>query len=78
MLRLLLALAAISSILAHRAHAQPRRPQVIELDEIIVEADVQRPRAFYVLSRSAIGAPDAALRTSFVRGVIQSVHRAPF
>ena len=63
------------------ADAQRRRrgqPRVIELEEIRIEGQVQKPTAFYLLSRSNLGYEVLDLRTSFVREIVRSVRREPF
>ena len=63
------------------AEAQRRRREpsnVIQLEEIVIEGRVQKPNAFYILSRSNLGYEVLDLRTSFLREVIRSVRHAPF
>jgi hypothetical protein len=52
--------------------------RVIQLDEIHIEGQVQRPNAFYILNRSSLGYEVLDLRTSFTREIIRSVGGEPF
>ncbi|MEO0322168.1 MAG: hypothetical protein AAF447_04380 [Myxococcota bacterium] len=72
---LLCSLAAPSDAEAQRRRGQPR---VIQLEEIRIEGQVQKPTAFYLLSRSNLGYEVLDLRTSFVREIVRSVRREPF
>ncbi|MEM1416051.1 MAG: hypothetical protein AAGH15_14180 [Myxococcota bacterium] len=65
---------------AQDAEAQRRRgqPRVIQLEEIRIEGQVQKPTAFYLLSRSNLGYEVLDLRTSFIREIVRSVRREPF
>jgi len=64
------------------AFAQPpgrnRQPRVIELDEIVIEGTVQKPNAFYILSRSNLGYEVMDLRRSFIPELVRSVESDPF
>jgi hypothetical protein len=53
-------------------------PRIITLDEIVIEGQVQRPNAFYILNRSSLGYEVLDLRTSFTREIIRSVTDEPF
>lgn len=52
--------------------------RVIQLDEIHIEGQVQRPNAFYILNRSSLGYEVLDLRTSFTREILRSVGSEPF
>ena len=52
--------------------------RVIQLDEIHIEGQVQRPNAFYILNRSSLGYEVLDLRTSFTREIVRSVGAEPF
>ena len=63
------------------ARAQDRRdrqPRVVTLDEIVIEGQVQKPNAFYILNRSNIGYEVLDLRTSFLQEIVRSVQEDPF
>lgn len=72
----------IALLLSSTALAQPpgrtRQPRVIELDEIVIEGTVQKPNAFYILSRSNLGYEVMDLRRSFVPELVRSVESDPF
>jgi hypothetical protein len=53
-------------------------PRIITLDEIVIEGQVQRPNAFYILNRSSLGYEVLDLRTRFDREIIRSVTEEPF
>jgi hypothetical protein len=53
-------------------------PRIITLDEIVIEGQVQRPNAFYILNRSSLGYEVLDLRTSFTGEIIRSVTEEPF
>jgi len=83
--RLVLFVAALSGawLLSGSAEAQGRSSggggaRVIQLDEIHIEGQVQRPNAFYILNRSSLGYEVLDLRTSFTREIVRSVGSEPF
>ena len=51
---------------------------MIQLDEIHIEGQVQRPNAFYILNRSSLGYEVLDLRTSFTRDILRRVGSEPF
>ncbi len=57
---------------------QQREPRVVTLDEIVIEGQVQKPNAFYILNRSNIGYEVMDLRTSFLQEIVRSVQGEPF
>ncbi len=67
-----------SIVLAQSRGRSGRAPRVIQLDEIRIEGRVQKPNAFYILSRSSIGYEVLDLRTSFTRGVVRAAQSEPF
>ncbi|MGF1467782.1 MAG: hypothetical protein ACFCGT_16785 [Sandaracinaceae bacterium] len=78
MLALALALALAVTAPAAAQNRPRGAPQVIRLDEVRIEGTVQKPNAFYILTRSNLGYEVLDLRTSFVREVIRSVQDEPF
>ena len=84
--RLVLFVACVSGawLLSDSAEAQGSRSsggggaRVIQLDEIHIEGQVQRPNAFYILNRSSLGYEVLDLRTSFTREIVRSVGTEPF
>jgi hypothetical protein len=71
-------IAIVFGAAAQAQQKRPRAPKVIQLEEIKIEGRVQKPNAFYVLSRSNIGYEVMELRTSFLQEVVRSVRREPF
>ncbi|MCB9552600.1 MAG: hypothetical protein H6705_12120 [Myxococcales bacterium] len=55
-----------------------RDPRVIEIDDVVVQGEVQRPEAFYVLQRSELDFKGQEPRRSFIPLIIQSVEEEPF
>lgn len=82
--RLFLFVAALSGawLVSDAAEAQRSSggggARVIQLDEIHIEGQVQRPNAFYILNRSSLGYEVLDLRTSFTREIVRSVGTEPF
>lgn len=80
-MRLLLASLLVLSMAAPALGQPPGRrgqPRVIELEEIVIEGTVQKPNAFYILSRSNLGYEVMDLRRSFIPELVRSVQREPF
>jgi hypothetical protein len=71
-----LALASMAS--AASAQDGQRKPKVIELEDIVIESEVQKPTAFYILNRSNLGYEVMDLRTSFLDEIVRSAQRDPF
>lgn len=63
-----------------RADAQneQRRPQVIELDDVVIKGDLQTPTAFYILQHSNLGYEVMELRTSFLDEIVRALDEEPF
>lgn len=55
-----------------------QRPKIIQLEEITIEGKVQKPNAFYVLTRSNLAFEKREMKKSFLNKVIQSVENEPF
>ena len=68
----------VSASSASAQENKKRQPRVIQLEEIVIEGRVQKPNAFYILSRSNLGYEVLELRTSFLREVVKSVQKEPF
>ena len=73
-----LVVALASAAGASAQDGKKRQPQVIQLEEIVIEGRVQKPNAFYILNRSNLGYEVLELRTSFLRKVVRSVQKEPF
>jgi hypothetical protein len=67
-------------VFAQGASAQDRerQPKVVELEDIVIESEVQKPTAFYILNRSSLGYEIMDLRTSFLDEIVRSAQRDPF
>lgn len=57
---------------------EPRRPQVIELDDVVIKGDLQTPTAFYILQHSNLGYEVMDLRTSFLEEIVRALDEEPF
>lgn len=78
LLVLLAVLGAAGASVASAQDAAKRKPKVIQLEEIQIEGRVQKPNAFYILNRSALGYEPTELRTSFVKEIVRTVRKDPF
>ncbi len=58
------------------AHAQERRR--ISLDDIVVEGNIQKPEAFFILPRTSLNFEDLERREDLKKRIIDSVEKAPF
>jgi hypothetical protein len=52
--------------------------RVIELEELVIEGEIEKPNAFYILNRTRFGYEVLDMRTSFLPEVVDSVHGDPF
>lgn len=57
---------------------EQRRPQVIELDDVVIKGDLQTPTAFYILQHSNLGYEVMDLRTSFLEEIVRALDEEPF
>ena len=55
-----------------------KKKKVIRLDAITVEGHIQKPQAFYVLSRSNLNFDELNKAESFTPKVVKSVEKEPF
>jgi hypothetical protein len=51
---------------------------VIQLEELVVEGEIEKPNAFYILNRTRFGYEVLDMRTSFLPDVVESVQGEPF
>lgn len=65
----------LGSGLFEEARAQSK---VIKIGDIKIEGRIQKPQAFYVLSRAPLNYKNLDLKESFIKKVIQAVKKAPF
>ncbi|MGM0574829.1 MAG: hypothetical protein ACQEXJ_03740 [Myxococcota bacterium] len=83
MLRVALTVSAAAlalTLLAPAASAQAggRAPQVIELEEMVIEGKVAKPQVFYVLGRSTIRYRSLRMDRTFVHRIIETAKKNPF
>ncbi len=52
--------------------------EYIELDPIVVEGEIQRPEAAYIIQRAQLDFGIAAKRRSFIQKVSSSIDEPPF
>lgn len=72
-------MAALFGLVPPSSEAQEqRRPQVIELDDIVIKGDLQTPTAFYILQHSNLGYEVMELRTSFLEEIVRALDEEPF
>lgn len=74
-------LLGISLLGLSSAEAQSRRrrsPQVVTLDEMVVEGTIQKPEAFYILQRRELEFKDLEPKKSFLPLILKSVEKDPF
>lgn len=78
---LLLALAALATVSvvslfgAEEAHAQRKR---ITLDELVIEGNIQKPQAFFILPRTNLNFEDLERREDLKSRIVKSVEKQPF
>lgn len=58
--------------------AARRARRVIEIDDIVVQGEVQKPEAFYILQRSDLNFKGLEPERSFIPLIIESVAQEPF
>jgi hypothetical protein len=71
-------LALVLPVGAASANDGEHRPKVIELEDIVIESEVQKPTAFYILNRSSLGYEVMDLRTTFLDEIVRGAQRDPF
>jgi hypothetical protein len=75
--RVLLAATLAALGIASTGSAQ-RRPDYIELDALIVEGQIQRPQAVYIIQRANLDFGAEAKRKSFVGKIRETIDQEPF
>jgi hypothetical protein len=63
---------------APKRETRGRSPARVVLKDTRIDGRVQKPQAFYILSRSNLNFEGLQLKTSFVPKIIQSVEQPPF
>ncbi len=66
----LLSLVAAGSVLAQR--------KTISLDAIVIEGNIQKPEAFFILPRKALNFADLERREDLRKKVVESIEAQPF
>jgi hypothetical protein len=57
------------------AHAQRKK---ITLDDLVIEGNIQKPEAFFILPRTNLNFADLERREDLKGRIIKSVEKAPF
>jgi hypothetical protein len=74
-MRLVLMAAACALLLASAASAQRKK---ITLDDLVIEGNIQKPEAFFILPRSNLNLADLERHEDLKAKVIEAVSEAPF
>jgi hypothetical protein len=67
--------AGMAFLLAGSAIAQKKK---ITLEDLVIEGNIQKPEAFFILPRKALNFADLERREDLRRKVIESVAASPF
>jgi hypothetical protein len=67
---------AIAAAVAVPAAAQQRKK--ITLDDLVIEGNIQKPEAFFILPRTNLNFADLERREDLKSRVVESVEAAPF
>ena len=70
------ALLLVLLALAIPAFAQARR--LITLDELVIEGNIQKPEAFFILPRTNLNFQDLERRENLKSRIIKSIEKKPF
>ena len=73
----LTALALALGALAYAAPAQAQRKK-ITLEDLVIEGNIQKPEAFFILPRTNLNFADLERREDLKGRIIKSVEKAPF
>lgn len=68
-------LAAVAVVAAQPAAAQRKK---ITLDDLVIEGNIQKPEAFFILPRTNLNFSDLERREDLKARIIKSVERQPF
>ena len=74
--RVILAIAVLG--LAGGAVAQERGRKKITLDDLVIEGNIQKPEAFFILPRTNLNFADLERREDLKSRIIKSVEKEPF
>lgn len=69
-------LVAAASLSAGEARAQVRKK--ITLDDLVIEGNIQKPEAFFILPRTNLNFADLERREDLKSRIIKSVEKEPF
>ena len=76
MKRIGVAMVAAAALLASLAHAQQRKK--ITLDDLVIEGNIQKPEAFFILPRSNLDLSDLQRREDLKSRIVEAVAESPF
>ena len=76
MKRISVAVIAVTALMASLAHAQQRKK--ITLDDLVIEGNIQKPEAFFILPRSNLDLSDLQRREDLKSRIVEAVAEAPF
>lgn len=66
---------ALTALVASSAQAQRKR---ITLDELVIEGNIQKPQAFFILPRTNLNFEDLERREDLKSRIVKSVEKQPF
>jgi hypothetical protein len=76
MKRISVAVIAVTALVPSLAHAQQRKK--ITLDDLVIEGNIQKPEAFFILPRSNLDLSDLQRREDLKARIVEAVAEAPF
>jgi len=69
---------AVAGAAFHARDASAQARQRIALDEILIEGNIQKPEAFFILPRTSLNFEDLERREDLKKRIIESVEKSPF
>jgi hypothetical protein len=76
--RVLGLLAVAATLLAFAAAPAQAQRKKITLDDLVIEGNIQKPEAFFILPRTNLNFADLERREDLKGRIIKSVEKAPF
>lgn len=73
--RAVLVVLAVATLGALAAHAQRKK---ITLDDLVIDGNIQKPAAFFILPRSNLNLADLDRREDLKSRIVEAVEAAPF
>jgi hypothetical protein len=73
--RVLLLLVVVAALGALTAQAQRKK---ITLDDLVIDGNIQKPAAFFILPRSNLNLADLDRREDLKSRIVEAVEAAPF